>query len=242
VGRKAYRVSTRQPGRRTIQWIFSPGFFASETVPKTKLSTTKEVTVRRSIVGLSIVLAAATSTPCAHASNVGFDVGVNISNMPARTAPVYAAPPTAEQEPPVSYEEPPETYQGPPPADEEPPEFVAYPAMGFYAAVGTPYDLFYAGNRYYLSRGNAWFAAPCYNGPWVRVRFRELPRSLRRYPIAKMRYFRDEECRRHGRDYRGYRHFRPEWHDWRERHARWEGERPCEVAYHSHDRYREDDD
>jgi hypothetical protein len=198
--------------------------------------------VRRSIISLSIVLVALTSAPRAHASNVGFDVGVNISNMPARSAPVYPAPPTAEQEPPVADEEPPVADEEPPLADQEPPEFVAHPALGFYTAVGTPYDLFYAANRYYLSRGNAWYAATYYNGPWVQVHFRELPRSLRRYPIAKIRYFRDEECRHHGHDYRGYRHFRPERHDWRERHARWEGERPCEVAYHRHDRHGGDDD
>ncbi len=175
--------------------------------------------MRRSIIGLMIVIAVATLAPRAHASNVGFNFGVNIGNIPA---PVYAAPPVVI---------------------EEPPEFVVQPALGLYAAVGTPYDLFYAANRYYLSRGNGWYTAPYYNGPWVQVSYRELPWGLRRYPIARIRYFRDEGCRHNGDDDNyDYRHFRPEWQDWRDRQARWEGEKPCAVAHHRHDRRWENDD
>jgi hypothetical protein len=162
-----------------------------------------------------IFVALATLAPRAHASNVGFNFGINIGNVPA---PVYAPQPVVI---------------------DEPPEFVAQPAMGFYAAVGTPYDLFYAANRYYLCRGNMWYAASYYNGPWVQVGYRALPWSLRRYPIAGIRYMRDEGG---GYDYNEYRRFRPEWNDWRDRHAGWEGERPNEVEHHRHDRHWGDDD
>ncbi len=111
--------------------------------------------------------------------------------------------------------------------------------MGFYAAVGTPYDLFFAANRYYLCRGNMWYAAPNYNGPWVQVGYRSIPWSLRRYPIARIRYMRD---RAGDDDYYEYRRFRPVWNDWRNRHARWEGEKPCEVRNHRDERRWEDDD
>ncbi len=171
--------------------------------------------MRKGITGLMIVFAVATLASSANASNVGFNFGLNVGNIPA---PVYAPPPVVI---------------------DQPPEFVAEPSMGFYAAVGTPYDLFYAANRYYLSRGNMWYAAPNYNGPWVQVGYRTIPWSLRRYPISRIRYMRDEGG---GDDYNQYRHFRPEWNDRRYRHARWEGVKPCEVAHHRHERHWRDDD
>ncbi len=171
--------------------------------------------MRRIVFGSIIFVAVTTSAPLAHASNVGFNFGINVGNVPA---PVYAPQPVAI---------------------EEPHEFVAQPAMGFYAAVGTPYDLFYAANRYYLCRGNMWYAAPNYNGPWVQVGYRSIPWSLRRYPIARLRYMRDQGG---DDDYNGYRHFRPEWNDSRDRHARWEAEKPCEVAHHRDERQWRDDD
>ncbi len=156
--------------------------------------------MRTRIIGFMIFVSVATLASGAHASNVGFNFGLNVGNVPA---PVYAPQPAYAPQPIVI---------------EEPPEFVAQPSMGFYAAVGTPYDLFYAGNRYYLCRGNVWYAAPYYNGPWVQVGYRALPWGLRRYPIAKIRYIRDERCRHYGDDdYNGNRHFRPEWNDWRNR-------------------------
>ncbi len=171
--------------------------------------------MRKSITGLMIVFAVTTLASSANASNVGFNFGINVGNVPA---PVYAPQPVVI---------------------DEPPEFVAQPALGFYAAVGTPYDLFYAANRYYLCRGNAWYASPYYNGPWVQVGYRTIPWGLRRYPIAKIRYIRDEGYRHHDDDYNDYRQFRP---DWRDRHARWEGGKPCEVAHRHNERHWEDDD
>jgi hypothetical protein len=177
--------------------------------------------VRRSIVSLSIVLAAATFTPCAHASNVGFNVGVNISNTPARSAPVYVAPPTVEREPAVAYEEqraadqePAVEYDESPLVEQEPPEFIAPPQLGFYLAAGVPYDLFFAGNLYYFCRGNVWYASPYFNGPWAPVHYKKVPYALRRYPFERIHYYRDSYFRyyrEHG-DLRGYQHFRPARH------------------------------
>lgn len=130
--------------------------------------------MKQGILGLTSVIAVAATASSAHAANVGFNFGLNIGNIPV---PVPVPPPVVI---------------------ESPPEFVAQPSMGFYAAVGTPHDLFYASNRYYLCRGNAWYAAPYYNGPWVQVGYRSVPRGLRRYPIARIRHMRDE----------GYRHYR----------------------------------
>lgn len=176
--------------------------------------------MKKSISGLTIALALAATAISAHAANVGFNIGLNIGNIPVPVSVPVPVPP--------------------PVVIESPPEFIAPPSMGFYAAVGTPHDLFYASNRYYLCRGNAWYSAPYYNGPWVQVGYRSVPWGLRRYPIAKIRYLRDEGYRhyRDDDDY-GYRHFRPAGKDWRERHARWEGDR----GYgHRHDRRWERDD
>ena len=92
-----------------------------------------------------------------------------------------------------------------------------YPArLGFYVAVGVPYDLFYARNNYYLFRDGSWFRALGSNGPWVATRYRDLPPGLRRHDIERIRAYRRAEydIYRHDRDrYRG-RHFmigREEW-------------------------------
>jgi hypothetical protein len=144
--------------------------------------------VRKYLVILSSLCAIAASASFAHASNVGFNIGVNVG-IPA---PVIAEPPVEVV---------------------EPPEFVAQPGSGFYVAVGTPYDIFYAGNRYYLCRGDAWYAAPYYNGPWVSVGYRTVPWRLRRYPMARVHSFRDDWGRHRGEGhYAGYGHFRPERH------------------------------
>ena len=143
------------------------------------------------------------SVPGAQASDVGVSLGVNFGNV---VAGFYAPP----------------VYTPPQVAFREPPEFVARPGLGFYFAVGTPYDLFYASDRYYLCRGNAWFAAPYYDGPWVRIGYNGLPWALRRYPVARLRYFRDDGWRHYRHDGYGYGHFRPEWRG-RDRHDRWNG-------------------
>jgi hypothetical protein len=175
--------------------------------------------VRKCFIGLMSVIVVMTLASRVHASNVGFGLSVNVGNVPD---PVYASPPVAI---------------------DDPPEFVAQPALGLYAAVGTPYDLFYSSNRYYLCRGNIWYAAPYYNGPWVQIGYRALPWGLRRYPMARMRYMRDEEPSHYVDDDRyEYRYFRPERTDWRDRQARWGGEKPCAMDRYRHDRHWENDD
>ncbi len=164
--------------------------------------------MKRYIITLMSIFTIGVLVSSAHAANVGVSLGINLGNIPA---PVYAAPAPV--------------YAAPPVAIEGEPEFVAPSGLGFYVAVGTPYDLFYAGNRYYLCRGNAWYAGSYYNGPWVQVSYGALPWGLRRYPIARLHYFRNEACRHRGEygEY-GYRHFRPERYEGG-REARWDGGR-----------------
>ncbi len=149
--------------------------------------------MRKHLVILVSLCTVAASVSLAHAGlNIGVNVGIPAPVIAVPAPPVIAAPPVEVV---------------------EPPEFVAQPGLGFYVAVGTPYDIFYAENRYYLCRGDAWYAAPYYNGPWVSVGYRAVPWRLRRYPIARLHSFRDDWGRHRGEGhYAGYGHFRPERH------------------------------
>ncbi len=151
--------------------------------------------MRKYLVILMSLCAIAASVSLAHAGfNIGVNVGVPAPVIVAPSPPVIAAP-------------------APPVEVVEPPEFVAQPGLGFYVAVGTPSDIFYAGNRYYLCRGDSWYAAPYYNGPWVNIGYRAVPWRLRRYPIARLHSFREDWGRHRGEGhYAGYGHFRPERH------------------------------
>ncbi len=169
----------------------------------------------------SLTFASVLGCPLAYASNVDFSVGINIGNQPRAAVPVPVATPA----PPV--------YVPPPVVIDEPPEFISPPELGFYVAVGVPYDIFFVGGRYYLCRGNAWYAAPNYNGPWASVRYKALPPSVRRYPIERVRNFRDA----------GYRHYRQGGNPYWERHhfhpeKRWKDDRRAERGDWNRDRDR----
>lgn len=145
------------------------------------------------------------------------EVNVNI-NVGAPPVPVPVPPPPL-----------------PPPLPEPqvelsaPPEFVLPPALGFYVAVGIPYDIVFIDNYYYLFRGNRWFRARYYNGPWHFWERRNLPPGLRKHRFERIRQFREEEYR-HFRDqreqYRG-RHFKPDkaWKEERKQQRREEKDR-----------------
>jgi len=93
-----------------------------------------------------------------------------------------------------------------------PPDFIMPPSLGFYVAVGTPYDLYRVNNNYYVFHNNAWYRGTYYNGPWRAVNHQQLPQSLRRHNHEQIRAIRDEEYRhyRDNRDsYRG-KHFKPD--------------------------------
>lgn len=152
------------------------------------------------LIGSALAAVALYAAPV-HASDVGVSFGINVG------VPVVPPPPVADV--PV---------YAPPVAIYEPPEFIQPPGLGFYVAAGVPYDLFFIDNVYYLCSGNDWYESPYYNGPWTPVYYRNLPFWLRRYPLERIHYFRDDYYRnyRHAGDWRGYRNFTPTWHgrDW----------------------------
>lgn len=147
-----------------------------------------------------LALIAALPLPNAFASNVDFNVGINIGTQPPAVAVPVPMPVPAPEPPPVYEESAIEI--------EEPPLFIQPPELGFHVAVGIPYDLFYFNNVYYLCRNNVWYASPFYRGPWHVARYQALPHMLRRHSFARIKYYRDA----------GYRHYRAHRSPYWERH------------------------
>lgn len=153
------------------------------------------------------------SASAAQASNVGVNLDIHLGNQPQ---PVIVQQPAYE--PPPAYTPPPVVYAPPTVVVENDVNFI-YPAeLGFYVAVGVPYDLFYVGNAYYLYRDGRWLCAPGPRGPWVVQRYRELPPGLRRYRIDRIREYRTREYGVYRRDHDHYRgrHFRMAKEEWKE--------------------------
>ncbi len=140
-----------------------------------------------------VMLGLLVSVSQAQASNVGFSVGVNVGT-PGAAVPVYAPQPVVIA---------------------EPPEFIYPPQLGFYVAIGLPYDLFLYGNRYYLFRGDSWYVSPYYNGPWTSIYFGNVPYGIRRHSFSRIHYYRDDYYRRYDSSGRWYDHrpFRPGRHE-----------------------------
>jgi len=175
---------------------------------------------RTSRLGMVLVPAALALASAASAANVGFDVNVHLGNQPQQVViPAPVAPPPTQ----VIIREP------APPAIvsiEDDVDFVYPSQLGFYVAVGLPYDLFYVRNNYYLFRDGRWFRASGSHGPWVSTRYRELPPGLRRHDMERIRAYRSAEydVYRHDRDHYRGRHFRTARDDWKE-HRKAEKER-----------------
>jgi hypothetical protein len=134
------------------------------------------------------------------------------------------------------------------------PDFIMPPSLGFYVAVGTPYDLYRVNNNYYVFHNNAWYRGAYYNGPWRAVNYRQLPPGLRHHNHDQIRAIRDEEYR-HYRDNRdGYRgkHFKPDkaWKDQRkadkkqakQEEKHWKEERKADKKQAKHEQKEWKDD
>jgi hypothetical protein len=131
-------------------------------------------------------------------------VGLNIG-LPWVVAPAPVPPP--------AYAYPDNTYE--PAVADAVPEFVQPPELGFYVAVGVPYDLFFYNNSYWVNRGNIWYNSPYYNGPWTSIYYSNVPYVFNRYPFETIRHYRDAyygHFQRYG-SWEGYNHFRPGQHN-----------------------------
>ena len=134
------------------------------------------------------------------------------------------------------------------------PDFIMPPSLGFYVAVGTPYDLYRVNNNYYVFHDNAWYRGAYYNGPWRAVNYQQLPQNLRRHNHEQIRAIRDEEYL-HYRDNRdGYRgkHFKPDkaWKEQRkadkkqakQEQKQWKEERKADKKQAKHEQKQWKDD
>lgn len=91
------------------------------------------------------------------------------------------------------------------------PDFIMPSSLGFYVAVGTPYDLYRVNNSYYVFHDNIWYRGTYYNGPWRAVNYEQLPQNLRRHNHEQIRSIRQEEYRHYRENPDSYRgkHFKP---------------------------------
>ncbi len=65
---------------------------------------------------------------------------------------------------------------------EQPPEMIVIPRSNVYFAPGVSVDLFFFDNRWWNRRGDRWYRADDYNGPWTVVRPRHVPAPVYRVP------------------------------------------------------------
>ena len=103
----------------------------------------------------------------------------------------------------------------------EPPLFLYPPSIGFYAAIGIPYDLFYIDRYYYLHHGSHWYRSNHYNGPWGSIKYKSLPHSFREHHYEDIVRDRDREYRSYQKERSRYqgRYFRPEKGDFPRRNS-----------------------
>jgi hypothetical protein len=174
----------------------------------------------------SIIMFLVASQAAIALAGVHVDVNVGVPVPPpvmVTPPPVYVPPPEPVYVPP-----PPPAAPGPVVVFESQPRFVYSPALGCYVSVGSPYDMVYVGDYYYLYSGGFWFGGPTFSGPWLVVKRRALPQVLRRFPYERIRYYRDLEYGIYLRDpvhYRGRLH-EPAWrHREHRREERWEEHR-----------------
>lgn len=156
--------------------------------------------MKQTLVATVFLVGAQAAAACA-----GTNINVNIGPPPL-VVESPAPPPEVPPPPPVLVPPPPPTDSAPPPVIfQAAPRFIFSPALGFYVAVETPYDLAFIDGRYYLWYGRFWYAAPYYNGPWVMVRGKALPPGMRRFRREEIRRHRDMEYRFFLRDREHYR-------------------------------------
>jgi len=104
--------------------------------------------------------------PPAHAQvdvnvNLGIPVGVAVA-----PAPVVAASHPAPQ----------------PVYVQQPPGMVLIPRSSVYFVPGVSVDLFFYNNHWWNRRGDRWYRATGYNGPWTAVGHRYVPTPVHRVP------------------------------------------------------------
>jgi hypothetical protein len=65
---------------------------------------------------------------------------------------------------------------------QQPPEMILIPSSSVYFAPGVSVDLFFYNNNWWNRRGDHWYRANAYNGPWTSVGTRHVPAPVYRVP------------------------------------------------------------
>ena len=85
------------------------------------------------------------------------------------------------------------------------PSFIVLPGYGFSVSVGTPYDMIYYDNLYYIYNNKSWYSSPACRGPWVIIQEDNIPDIIRKHNIDDIRKARDLELQTDGnQDNRGH--------------------------------------
>mgnify|MGYP006276568071 FL=1 len=138
---------------------------------------------RTTLIAASLLAAA--SLPSGPEAQARVNIDINLG----QPAPVYVVPAPPPPPPP------------PPPRRrifiESRPRFIYSPDLGFSVSVGSPYDIVYYGDRYFVYDDGGWYWAPSYDGPWVFIENYRIPGRIRKFRHEEIRRFRDEEYRRH---------------------------------------------
>lgn len=111
---------------------------------------------------------------------------------------------------------------GPPPiVVPEPPEVVLVPRTGIYFVPGLTFDVFFYNGYWWSPRGDRWYRARAYNGPWTIIDRRYVPRPVVRVPGDYRSRFERERHIPYGqwKKERGHRG-KEERRDWKERGER----------------------
>jgi hypothetical protein len=64
-----------------------------------------------------------------------------------------------------------------------PPALVIEPGTPVYYAPAVPFNYFFYGGRYYVFAHEGWFAASSYNGPWIVVPVKKVPKPILEVPV-----------------------------------------------------------
>lgn len=144
--------------------------------------------IRKTLAVALCIQLAALDVGTLYAGNVGVDLNIRVGGEPR---PVVVTQPPYEPEP--YYEV------------EEEVDFIYPEPLGFYVAVGVPYDLFFYNNLYFVFRDGRWLSSASSRGGWVTVRYRDLPPVIRRHRIERIREYRSREYVIYQRDRDHYR-------------------------------------
>lgn len=151
----------------------------------------------KKIMVAAVVLVVAVAGAATAQAGVDFNINVD---LPLAVAPIRHRPVA------VSYPSGPQAFAvAPRMVVDEAPQFIYAPKLGCYVSVGTPYDMVYSDQSYYLYNNGYWYLSPSYNGPWSMVSYGRLPHGLRRQRFEQVRQFRDYEYTTYLRDRDHYR-------------------------------------